>query len=244
MKRFGLIVVLLSVLPCPVLAQLPTYTWTSLIPQHDSRPADMRKYDRDTLSAMIVNMNATEKVFHQQLTWQELPIRRLLKVPAPFCELDFDPLHPLILTTQEKAILREYLGRGGFLQLGTDVYPYSQKELASVTKWPVVDFVTKELPALDPDFTVEKITEKHPIYHQYYSTYVPAPERWALRTFPHLPDCTLVSHKGHPCVFIYSNYYCEGDHWVVLPRPFNEDTDWIAEDYAMNVNLYIYTSMH
>jgi hypothetical protein len=244
MKWLGIFLLSVSALICPVHAQLPTYTWTSLIPENDSRPADMRKYDRDTLGAMVVNMNATEAIFHHELTWHELPIRHLLNTSAPFCEIDFDPLHPLVFTPEEKTILKEYLARGGFVQFGTDTYAYSQEEIASVTQWPIVDFITKELPAEDHDFTVEKINETHPLYRQYYHTTIPPPELWALKTFPHLPDCLLVSHKGHPCAFFYSNYYCDGGRWIVLDRPFNEDTDWIAEDYAMNVNLYIYTTMH
>jgi hypothetical protein len=225
-------------------AQLPTYTWTSIIPENDTRDADLRKYDKDMLREMITNMNETEKVFHHQLSWQEVPIRKLLIAHAPFCEIDYDPLHPLVLTDREKLILKEYLQRGGFLVLGEDVYPYDEDQIATVTQWSVIDYIIKDLPAADHDFVATKIDETHPIYHQYYKTLVPAAERWALGRFPALPDTTLVTYKGHPCAFAYANYFCDGEQWVALPRPFPENTYWIAEDYAMNVNLYIYASMH
>jgi hypothetical protein len=225
-------------------AQLPTYTWTCLVPEHDTRDADLRKYDKDMSQQMIANMNETEQVFHHQLSWQEVPVGKLLVAHAPFCEIDYDPLHPLVLTDREKFILKEYLQRGGFLVLGEDVYPYTEDQIATVTKWSVIDYIIKDLPAADHDFAAAKVDESHPIYHQYYKTLVPAAERWALGRFPTLPDCTMVTYKGHPCAFVYANYFCDNDQWIQLPRPFSEDHEWIAEDYAMNVNLYIYASMH
>jgi len=238
------VLVLAHAFPCFLHAQVPSYTWTSLVPEHDTRDADLRKYDKDMLQEMIGNMNATEKVFHKHLTWQEVSIRDLLTAHAPFCEIDFDPLHPVVFTERERYNLKEYLKRGGFFVIGEDVYPYSEEEIATVTNWPVTDYFIKYLPATDHDFTVEKINESHLIYHQYYKTLVPPAERWALGRFPTLPDCTMLFYKGHPCAFIYANYFCDGEQWVALPRPFSETTDWIPEDYAMNVNLYIYATMH
>jgi hypothetical protein len=37
---------------------------------------------------------------------------------------------------------------------------------------------------------------------------------------------------------------CENDTWVQLTKPFIPDYPTIPEDYALNVNLYVYVQMH
>jgi len=225
-------------------AGTPSYTWTTVVPENDKRAADMREFDESITSRAVTAMNRTEPVFHQQLTWQRVPLSHLLSVSAPFCELDFDAVKPMVLTAREKTVLREFFIRGGFLILSEDAYLYTREEIKSVKNWPAIDFVTKDLPASDPNFTVEKITEKHPIYHQYYSTKIPQAERNELKANPKLPDFTLVSYRGHPCAFVYANYFCDDEKWVPLVWPFPTDTELVPEDYALNVNLYIYVTMH
>jgi len=225
-------------------AQLPDYTWTSLVPADETRAADIRKYDKNMLLGMIASMNATEQVFRQRLTWKQIAIQDLLTARAPFCEIDFDPVHPPEFTESEKAILKEYLARGGFLALCPDLYPYSMEEVAAIRNWSVIDYIIRELPAADPAFTAEKITESHLIYHQYYKAKRDASDRWAARRFPHLPDGTLVSYKGHPCAFVDSNRCSDGSKWETLDRPFPPYVPLVPDSYALNVNLYIYATMH
>jgi len=225
-------------------AGTPSYTWTTVVPENDTRAVDMREFDESITSRTVMAMNRAEPVFHQQLTWQRVKLSRLLSVSAPFCELDFDAMKPVILTAREKTVLKEFFIRGGFLILSEDVYPYTREEIRSIKKWPAIDFVTKDLPASDPNFTVEKITEKHAIYHQYYSTKIPQAERNELKANPNLPDFTLVSYRGHPCAFVYANYFCDDEQWIQQERPFPTDSELVPEDYALNVNLYIYVTMH
>ena len=225
-------------------ADLPAYTWTFLTTEKDSRPADVHECDEALSRKTVEDMNITEKVFHGNLTWRKMNLSRLLSASAPFCELDVDPAQPSALTSREAVILKEYLERGGFLLLSEDAYPYTLDQIATFTKWPIIDFVTRHLPAIDSNFTAEKLTEKHPLYHSFYKTKIPLAEKRALRDMPNLPDLTLVSYKGHPCAFVYASDFCEDDHWVTMGRPFPTDSVLVPEDYALYVNLYVYVSMH
>ena len=189
-------------------------------------------------------MNKTETVFQHRLVLRQLRISQLLVASAPYCELDFDPVHPLILTAREKVILKEYLVRGGVLMLREGVYPYTPEEILNIKEWPLIDFLTVELPAQDHGFTAEKITEEHPLFHQYYATKVPEPESRALMQFRNLPDMTFLTHKGHPCAFVYASYFCDGEKWITLSPPYPTNFTEVPEDYALWVNYYIYASMH
>ena len=53
-------------------------------------------------------------------------ISRLLSSGTPFCHFHFDAVKPLILSAEEKEILREYFRRGGFILFQEDCYPYDQ----------------------------------------------------------------------------------------------------------------------
>ncbi len=193
---------------------------------------------------MVDSMNKTEKVFHGQLNWQTAKINDLLSISAPFCELDFDMVKPFYLTTREKMILKEFLGRGGFLLLAEDAYPYTDEEILKVHSWPVIDFITKVLPAQNPDFQIVKVTNAHPILHQFYQTKMLDAEIHEFKINPYLPDFQLLTYRGHPCAFIYANYTCDDkdDRWVTEERPFSSLI--MPEDYAFNVNLYIYVTSH
>lgn len=245
--RLVLLTLLLGgTLPMPGWAEQPSYTWTVLAPEKDSRPQDVREFDEIQSKTTVRDMNATDEVFHHRLTWQKVPIKDLLSASAPFCEFDFDAVKPQTLTAKEKTILREYLSRGGFILLSQDVYPYTREEYWPVKSWPVIDFFTKELPAADTDFKVERITEKHPIFHEYYKTRIVEPEKLELQENPNCPDFTLITYRGRPCIFIYGTYVCDGVQWITLPRPFGVlfTVSTYAEDNALDVNLYIYASMH
>ena len=240
----GLTTLLMLGLSFPGRAQVPSYSWAILIPENDSRPKEVRDFDEVVTKQLVHDMNNTETVFRHHLTWRQVPVSRLLSASVPFCEFDFDPVHPLVLTDREKAVLKEYFERGGVILLREGVYSYSPDELSGIKRWPIIDFLTGELPASSPDFRVEKIDEKHPLFHQYYSTRLPLPEARALQDFPHLPDLTLVSYKGHPCAFVYASYFCDGEKWLTISPPFPTDFSIVPEDYALWVNLYIYASMH
>jgi len=220
------------------------FTWTCLVPENDSRPRDVRAEDEFSSNQTVVSMNQTEKVFHGQLEWRCAKIKDLLSISAPFCEFDFDAVKPQYLTAREKSILREYLSRGGFILLAEDGYPYTQEEFLKVRNWPVIDFFLKELPALDPGFKVEKLTDKHPIYHQYYDTKILPAEIHEFALDPYLPDLQLLSYRGHPCAFVYANYFCDHDSWVTAERPYPVMATLTPEDYALDVNLYLYVTSH
>ena len=113
------------------------YPWVYLVPENDSRDAEVADFDEYLSRCMVDDMNNTEQVFQHHLAWAKLPISRLLSAQTPFCELNFDAVKPLILTPKEKSIVREYLSRGGFILLSEDAYPYSQDEFWAVKEWPI-----------------------------------------------------------------------------------------------------------
>jgi hypothetical protein len=222
-----------------------SFSWTVLIPEHDSRDADVRDYDAFDSKSLVVGMNETEKVFRRQLTWKKCAIKDLLNVSAPFCELRFDAVKPLILTDQEKAILREYFIRGGFVLFQEDAYPYSQDEFWSVHSWPVIDFLAKELPASSPDFKVEKITDTHQIFHQYYRTQTAELTRHELQDNPYTPNRTFLSYGDHACAFVYGRYnWIVDDKWVAMERPFPYVFNLEERGYQLTVNIYLYAMTH
>jgi len=246
--RFWLtVLILLFGLRLPIEAQTATraFSWTVLIPEHDSRAADVRDYDEFDSKSLVSGMNETEKVFRHQLVWNKLPIKNLLASSAPFCELRFDAVNPLVLTDQEKAILREYFVRGGFILFQEDAYPYSQDEFWSIKSWPVIDFLTKELPASSPDFHFEKVTDSNVLFHQYYDTQTAEQTKHELQDNPYTPNRTLLSYRGHPCAFVYGRYnWIEDGKWVAMPRPFAYVFNMEERGYQLTVNIYVYAATH
>jgi hypothetical protein len=225
-------------------AQAPSYSWTILVPKNDTREKDVIERDRLEIVNAVAAMNTVDAVFHNRLVWREAPITNLLSQPTPFCELDFDIIKPFVPTALEKKTLREYLIRGGFLLLCEDGYPYTREQILAVKSWPIVDFATKELPASDPNFTVERITEKHPLFRQYYKMGIPQAETNEMKINPRLPDYLLVSYKNHPCVFMVANCAIDNVEWVTLPKPYLVDEPIMQEDLELPINLYVYATMH
>jgi len=243
--RLGFLALLLGIAwPSPVWAQMPSYSWTILTPEHDTREKDV--VDRDFLEIKngVDGMNMIDSIFHHRLVYRESSILNLLTQPAPFCELDFDIMKPFVPTTEEKKILREYLIRGGFLLLCEDGYPYTREEILTVKGWPIIDFVTKELPASDPNFRVERINADHPLLRQYYKMDIPQAELNEIKINPRLPDYLLVSYKNHPCVFMVANCAIDSVEWVTLTKPYLVDEPVMQWDLELPVNLYIYATMH
>ena len=243
---FGLLILLLGLgCPCNAFAQEDNLSWTVLLPEHDSRDADVRDYDEFDSKSLVRGMNETEEVFHHHLIWSKIAIKDLLSVSTSFCELRFDAVKPLILTDQEKAILREYFGRGGFILFQQDAYPYSQDEFWSVKEWPVINFLTKELPSISPDFKVEKVTDGHPLFHQFFDTETAELTKHELQDNPYTPNRTLLTYRGHPCAFVYGRYYwIEDGKWVAMPRPLERIFSSDPRGYQLTVNIYVYVMMH
>jgi hypothetical protein len=222
------------------------YPWTYLVPEHDSRDSEVADFDEYLSKCMTASININEaRFFHGNLTWQKVPIARLLSTRTPFCELEFDAMRPLILTPAEKSILREYLARGGFILLSEDAYPYSQDEFWTVKEWPVIDFMTKELSAADPNFTFGKITPSHFLFHAVYTKTIGLDIIHEIEGNPNTPRLLLVSYRGHPCAFVIGQYTdLINNKWYALPRPFPRPFEQDPEGYAEIVNLYIYVMTH
>jgi hypothetical protein len=229
----------------PAAAQATTYPWMVLVPQNDPRDPEVRSYDYFDSRALVANMNDTEKVFQHRLVWSRLPISQLLSASTMFCELRFDAVKPLVLTDEEKRILREYFVRGGFVLFQEDAYPYDEEEFWPVKSWPVIDFLTKELPALDPGFTSTKITDAHPLFNQVYHTRTADAMHHELEGNPNTPNRTLVSYHGRPCAFVYGRYYgLEDGKWIAMPRPFRRVFSLDPRGYELTVNIYAYATLH
>jgi hypothetical protein len=226
-------------------AQDSHFYWTSLVPKNDSRDRDVRSYDAFDTEALVVNMNASEQVFNHHLLWNTIAIADLLPTHTPFCELRFDAVKPLFLTDEEKQILREYFRRGGFVLFQEDAYPYSQDEFWKVKSWPVIDFLTRELPASDKDFTVQKINDSHQLFHQRYETKTSEMTRHELEGNPYSPNRTLVSYRGHACAFVYGRYnLVEDGKWAAMEQPYEHIFSLDAKGYKLSVNIYVYAAMH
>jgi len=239
------LLVLGSILPLAAQEPVNTFPWTVLVPQNDSRDAEVQDQDDFDSQSLVESMNDNSDVFHHQLVMSKVSIKNLLSADTPFCELRFDAVRPLILTDDEKTILREYFLHGGFVVLRQDAYPYAQDEFWKVKSWPVIDFLTKELPALDSKFTVERITDAHPLFNQYYETQTADMVAHELQDNPYTPNRILLSYDGHPCAFVYGRYSIIVDgKWVAEPRPFERIFSLEDKGYMLTVNVYVYAMTH
>jgi hypothetical protein len=220
------------------------FPWAVMIPQNDSRDPDVRAHDEEETAQMLSVINQSEKVFHHHLVMLKVPIYKLLSVETPFCDLHFDAVKSFGFTPEEKAILTEYLKRGGFILPFVDCYPYSQNEFWSVSDWPVIDFLTRELPARDPDFTVGRVTEDFPLFKIYYQPEVPYSIRHELTGNPNTPNRIIVFYKRRLCCFVMGRYnILEDDAWVPEPRPFDSTFSMDPRGYHLIVNVYTYALM-
>jgi hypothetical protein len=244
MKSPACILALFLGLSGMVYAQTPDYCWAELVPENDSRPEVNRQFDDLASRQLVRDMNHAENVFQHRLVWKQVSTLHLLSASVPFCQFNFDPVHPQVLTAREKKILKEYFRRGGVILLREGIYSYTPEEILGIKQWPVIDFLTKELPAEDPHFTVEKATENHPIFHQSYNTQLPLPEKQAIHDFPNLPDLTILSYKGRLCAFVYATYFCNGQKPITVRPPYPTNFYEVPEDFALWVNLYVYSTTH
>jgi hypothetical protein len=218
------------------------YPWVLLNPKNDSRDAEMQDEDEAQSRNMVAVMNRSEELFDHHLIWEKSDILNLLKLHAPFCEMHFDAVRPFWLTAEEKKILGEYLKRGGFILFFIDAYPYSEQEFWPVKQWPIIDFITKELPASDPDFTVGRATDAFPIFTIHYHTQTADVIRHELSGNPHTCNRTLLFHQGRLCCFVMGQYtYLEDGAWVPEPRPFTHIFSPELKSYKLIVNIYTYS---
>jgi hypothetical protein len=172
----------------------------------------------------------------------KIPIKHLLSARTAFCEMHFDAVRPLVLTANEKGILREYLKRGGFILFFIDTYPYAQDEFWPVKEWPLIDFLKLELPAADSDFTTGRATDDFPIFGIHYKTQTADAIRHELLGNPNTPNRTLLFYQGRLCCFVMGRYgYFDGGEWVPMSRPFEGDMSMDPKSYRLIVNIYNYS---
>jgi hypothetical protein len=223
-------------------AEALDYPWGILIPENDSRDQEMRAYDEADSVNMISVINESEKPFHHHLFGVKVPIKNLLSAKTAFCEMHFAAVRPLVLTPDEKAILQEYLKRGGFILFFIDTYPYAQDEFWKVKDWPLIDFVRQELPGADPRFTAGRATDDFSIFGIHYKTQTADAIRHELLGNPNTPNRTLLFYEGRLCCFVMGKYgYLDGDTWVPRPRPFANDFSMDPKSYRLIVNIYNYS---
>jgi hypothetical protein len=226
----------------PAPARGTEYPWVYLVAENDSRDPEMCSHDEAQSLNTVAVINEQEDLFAHHLIWRKAAIRNLLAMNVPFCEMHFDAVRPFSLTADEKRIIAEYLKRGGFILFFIDTYPYAEEEFWPVKDWPIIDFIAKELPASDPDFTAGRATDDHPIFKVHYHTQTAEMIRHELEGNPNTPNRTILSYQDRLCCFVMGQYnYLEGGRWVALARPFPGVFSYQLKSYQLIVNIYTYS---
>src|SRR5271165_4905226 len=119
-------------------ARGPDYPWVFLTRADDSLPVVMRHFDEAVSLNTVSMINLKEEIFEHRLVWKKAPIKDLLSLETPFCELHFDAVKPFRWSAGERSILAEYFKRGGFTLFFMDAYPYTGDEVWGATEWPVI----------------------------------------------------------------------------------------------------------
>lgn len=234
-----LTVLALGLLPLQALAM--EYPWVYLTPQNDSRDADVSLQDEQRSLYSLGVINEQEAIFEHHLVWRKARITDLLSISAPFCELHFDAVKPLVLTAQEKDIVAEYLRRGGFILFFIDAYPYTQDEFWGVRSWPVMDLIQKDLPASDPDFSAGKASDGFPIFKIHYWTTTAEPIKHELQGNPDTPNRSLLFYRRRLCCFVMGQYsYIQDNEWAPMARPYVPDFSSLLKSYQLMVNIYTF----
>jgi hypothetical protein len=218
------------------------YPWVYLVPQNDSRDAEMCRQDEAQSLNTVAVINQQEELFDHHLLWRKVAIKDLLPLDLPFCEMHFDAVRPFSLTPEEKKILTEYLQRGGFILFFIDTYPYDEEEFWPVTSWPIIDFIAKELPAADHDFSSKRVTDDFPIFRVHYRTQTADMIRHELTGNPNTPNRTVLFYQNRLCCFVMGQYsVVEGGRWVRMERPFPGAYSFQLKSYQLVVNIYTYS---
>ena len=217
------------------------YPWLLLSPENDSRDAETCQADEAWSSNMIQVINQNETLLKHHIVWRKGKIKNLLAMDVPFCELHFDAINSVGFSAEEKSILTEYLKRGGFILFFMDAYPYYQDDFWRIKEWPVIDFLTKELPASDPDFTTGKATEAFPFFKVHYQVVNNDATKYEIQGNPNTPDYTLLYYRNRVCCLVEGDYgYFEDGAWFPVARPFPRRFSTDLQAYRLIVNLYIY----
>lgn len=215
--------------------------WALLKPQNDTRDAEMQAWDEADSQNFVTIANQSEAFASRRFLWQQVAVKDVLSLSTPFAEIRFDPVKPATFTPAEKNALTEWFQRGGFLLLFEDAYPYAQEDFRRHASLPIYDFLTRELPGSNPGFTVERISDRHPlfsIYHQ--TTTVPSIAR-EMRENPNYRGRTLVSFHGRPVAFFMGRYNIEKDgRWLPMPRPLSQNHGSELKSYHLIINIYVY----
>jgi hypothetical protein len=154
----------------------------------------------------------------------------------------FRCIKPFWLTADEKSILAEYFKRGGFILFFIDAYPYPQDEFRKIKEWPLIDFLTRELPAVDPGFSIGRATDDFPIFKVHYQTETAEGIREELANNSNTPNRTLLFYQKRLCGFVMGQYgYWEDDAWQPISRPFPRTFSSQLKSYQLMVNIYIYS---
>jgi hypothetical protein len=218
------------------------YPWVVLTPADDSRSAHMRQWDEGESLNTVSVINLREELFDHRLVWKKAAVRELLSMDAPFCELRFDAVHPFRWSAGEKSILAEYLRRGGFILFLLDAYPYSQDEFWAIGQWPVIDFITKELPGADRDFSPGKAGADLSVFKSPKPVHTPDWIQYELSGNARSCDRTMLSYQGRLCGFVigeYSNYRLNGKGgWIGLTRDPPMFYLFGEQNIDLIVNLY------
>jgi hypothetical protein len=205
----------------------------------------MQAWDRGDSAHFVEVANQSEAFAGRRFFWDHLPVNEVLDANTPFAELRFDSVKPMEFTHKEKTTLREWLMRGGFLLLFEDAYPYPQEEFRKNATLPVYEFFTRDLPSMDQRFTVERITDEHPIFHINHQTATGPAMAREMRENPHYRGRTLICYAGRPVAFFMGRYNFEqNDRWVPLPRPLRPAYGRELKSYHLIVNIYVYVMCH
>lgn len=215
--------------------------WTMLTPANDTRDAEMRRWDEGDSLNFVGLMNANEKIAGGRFVWSKSAVRDVLAAKTPFAELRFDATKPMDFTPEEKKALKEWLKRGGFLLLFEDAYPYEEEEFRKQATLPVFEYLAKTLPAEDPDFTIVKADDSHPIFHTIYPTQTVPSIRREMEQNPHYRGRTMLFYRGKFAAFFMGRYsHEENGRFVPMPRPLLHTYSFDPRSYYLILNLYVY----
>ncbi|MGC3992335.1 MAG: hypothetical protein QM796_22080 [Chthoniobacteraceae bacterium] len=218
--------------------------WTVLLPKNDTRDPEMRAWDAADSRFLVNLINESEPCVHHSIVWNETPLEKLLTLETPFAELRIDPVHPMDLTPEEKAILKEWILRGGFLLIYEDNYPYEQEDFRRAASLPVYDYLIHDLPAQDSRFTVEKASDAHPIFHRLHDTVTVPAIQHEKEVNPHYRGRTVLRFNGRITAFFMGRYsYFSEGRWVPMERPFPATFSSDPRSYFLVLNLYIYACL-
>ena len=219
--------------------------WVMVTPRNDTRDAEMQAWDELDSIGTVALMNREEAMAEGNFVWGKSSIEDVLRTRTPFAELRIDPVHPMEFTPREKEVLVEWFKRGGFLLLLEDTYPYEQEEFRKLATLPAFDFLIRELPFTDPDFTFAKAEDDHPIFNVIYTTKTADWVAVERRENPHYRGRQYLEYKGRMVAFFMGRYnLMEEGRWIPMARPFPRASGHDVRGYYLMLNLYAHAMIH